>query len=338
MSLHARLLPVLGLVFTAATAGCKPDKVNATVIHPARFESTSVARPRKFLRGKIDSIRWSGLGGRLGEPVRFVASNNRFFVQDDDAIDGFDASGKLLWKHDLKEERVNHVGGAATFGDTALFLASEQSAIVVIGPDGKTGPTLSLARFGHVDNFAALPDGRLVVVTDAPRMPVVVTDRNGKLLQRISFPWTGFDSTGYLARQGDAAADPHSNSWAFAFAFGDGFFGFRDTTASVIGHGVEPVALPSVISEQTGPQTATHLGRVTFASQSIAVSGDTLFDLFVGRDPALRYRVIDLYSLSTGAYLGSYRLPKSSISIALRGSTIYCLTPTGAMTVSLGRK
>lgn len=190
---------------------------------------------------RIAATGWDTLwtvGGTLQDsvllqPWRIAASADRVYVFDGAAARVLALSardGSIVWTSgrkgsgpgEFKRVRDLEVGP----GGRPMLLDVGNGRITTLDQSGAVYRQTNLRNVGYVDQFAPLPDGRAVLLTEHPDSSLAVVDSSGGIVERLALPWAEFAELHPLVRQGTLASGGN-RQWAFGFALGDGWFGFE---------------------------------------------------------------------------------------------------------------
>lgn len=243
-------------------------------------------------------------------------------VESDQRLTAFDESGRLRW-------RAGRTGGGP--GEFRLIRDFEYDGggrILIHDPDVRRLTALdtlgnfqrlwTLGRLPHSDQLVRVGPAQYALFGDNGQSDLFIIDTSGHLVREDSLVWLGYRELSRLARQLSAVHDVKgSERWAATLKFGNAWLAFDGATPhSGRRYYVEATPFPAVVETRSRTEYSSRLLGRTLAVTSSGLAGDTLFTLFVGtsRDA---YRLIDLYSWSTGNYLGTWQLPAPVDAIAL---------------------
>lgn len=296
---------------------------------------TSTPTERQVATARWDTL-WKVGGGVqdsiLLQPWRLAASGDRVYVFDGAAarLLAFSAKdGSVAWMvgrkgsgpGEFKMVRDLEVGP----GGRPMLLDVGNARITTLDQTGAVHHQTRLVNVGYVDQFAPLPDGRAVLLTQHPDSALAVTDTSGGIVQRLGLPWKEFAELHPLVRQGNLASGGDVR-WAFGFGLGDGWFGFNGTHADGGKRPyIERAEFPQVVEKREGGSLTTQLASYTPCSGcSMTIDGTDFYVLFGGRTDH-RHAVLDRYDLRTGRYLESLVLPAKATEAAVTGGTFFLL-------------
>lgn len=198
-------------------------------------------------------------------------------------------------------------------------LDAANARMTVIDPDGKTDVLIPLRNVGGYPHelIPLRTGGALILTSGQAKNPLVVVDREGKVVSRLAFPFREFQNLHYLAAQQVTGSDPVTGRWVSAYRISDGFTAFQDTTwGRDRGWFVEPAVVPRVVRQrQNGGVSTTFSERPNFSALSVTLSPERVHILYGGRSED-RGRIIDSYSLRDLQYVESFRLPAPVLEIA----------------------
>lgn len=145
---------------------------------------------------------------------------------------------------------------------------------------------------------------------------------DGETYESVTPDWSGFREM-EMIQLGMVLFVSARDLWGLAFKTGNGFFVVAGDSARSHPY-VEHTDFPSIaVQESTEGSASTR--RVALAAPPIDAAyavdsrGDTLFVLASDSDGQL----LDLYSLTSGLYMESRRLPEGSRLFALAGDTVF---------------
>lgn len=328
----ANLLP---LFVSLVAIACGGDRGDST---PDIRESPLSARPGER---QLSEVEWESvfrIGGSakdttIYDPSRIVADKDGPFVYDRgrDQILRFSRSGQLEWSFGRAGKGPNEL---TLVRDLAL---DAQGRLWILDPDnvratrlrrdGTVDAYVSLADLPRSDQIIPLANGQAALVTFEQQEPLYILDRSGVVLGRRPIPWDGYRRLNPLAAQMVAAGDRSGTYFAVAFSLGDGFFVFKHLEPLPY-HGafVEHTAFPSVQVSQSesddGRIVTRQVQPTPLSAKSLHLSGDHLYVHFGGVTKS-RHAIIDIYSLESGSYLHSLRLPRGLAVIAIGGGIVY---------------
>jgi hypothetical protein len=266
------------------------------------------------------------------QPWRLAASGDRVYVFDGAAarLLSFSArDGAVVWMSgrkgsgpgEFKMVRDLEVGPEGR----PMLLDVGNGRITTLERNGAMHRQTRLVNVGYVDQFAPLPDGRAVLLTEHPDSALAVTDTSGGIVQRLGLPWKEFADLHPLVRQGNLASGGDGR-WAFGFGLGDGWFGFRGTEPDGGKRPyIERAEFPQVVEKREGGTLTTQLASyIPCSACSMTIDGTDFYVLFGGRTDN-RHAVLDRYDLRTGRYRESLVLPAKTTEAAVAGGTFFLL-------------
>lgn len=324
-----RLAPPLPLALLLACGGTQGETVPEAPGPPAER--------------RIAETEWRTVfrvGGSLQdtlllEPARIAASGAGVYLADRHGgrVLRFDSAGRLLWSFGRKgggPDEIAHPRALKLDRQGRTWLLDVRNArVLVLSPDGRPVLRVPLDAVGQLaDDLVPLSgDEALLWVLDA-RRPFVRLASDGRVVERIPFPWSGYARLHPMSAQLTLGNHPASGRWAAAFGMGDGFFGFdAPVRPAYRGRFVESIGFPEVVEHRSGTrlgvtETVTTLADPDFAAASVALSARRLYVLFRGRTEH-RGRIVDVYDLADGGYLESFLLPRPVTQMAYGGGTLY---------------
>lgn len=238
----------------------------------------------------------------------------------------FDSRGTLDWSWGTTGQGPGEIRDVR-----ALTVAPSGEIVLVDSGNGRLyvlseeGSLLSEARLeepAYVNGIAALGMDRYLLNTDS-NPPWMIVDRSGKLVASVPVPWTGFDSMMFLQWNGHVTRWKNG-AWVFGFAYGNGWFVFRDDGSLTSYPYVEHTSFPQVVRQRSreglGVRTLTSfVSRPMSSAINLSTVGDTLVVLFGGETGG----VLDKYDLHTGAYLYSRSVPSTVNEMTALGNGTY---------------
>lgn len=335
---------------SAAGAGASRGAVAALALLLAAACSEAggieTGRPDDVPGRHVLTARWDTVfrvGGREGDTLILEATRIAADRSGVSLVDGFggrvlrfDPGGSLVWRFgrrgsgpdELRRPRALEVDDRGR----TWVLDVANSRITVLDPAGRVETRVPLADVDRtVDAMAPLDGDRAVLFAFDPEAPFVTVDRDGQVVRREPFPWSGFERLNALATQMKLAGGGPGGAWAAAFAFGDGFRIFGDDGSTrARGWFPEEVPFPGVEVRTTGSglgrrQRVTRVERPLHAAVSAAMSRERLYVLF-GGEGSRANRWVDSYSAEDGGYEGSFLLPRPVTGIAHGGDGVFFVT------------
>lgn len=325
------------LTFAVLTAASCRGERSRVVLPP---EGLAVSDSQRTHRRHFVERDWTPLfmhGAEDGRDTSLVApyvlgatANLILVMESDQRITAFDESGRLRWRAGRSG------GGPLEFQSVRDFEDDGQGTILVHDPDirrltaidtlGNFRYLLTLGRLPHSDQLVRVGPRQYVLFGDNGQSDVYVIDSAGGLIGERAMPWDGYQTLNRLVRQLSAARDiKGSGHWVATLKFGNAWMAF-DGDSALGGRRfyVEATPFPAVVETRSRTEHTSRLLGRTPAVVSSGLAGDTLFTLFSGNSEDAD-RLIDLYSWSTGNYLGTWRLPEPALAIALTTTTLVTL-------------
>lgn len=265
-------------------------------------------------------------------PRLLVADGSRVYVYDQQSrmILALDEHGRVIWKIGSGTKELGTFGSGVDMKlapDGMLNVLDPESArIIRIDTGGKIVGRVVLAHTPRIAQFAPIDGGRSVLMPILGGTDFDVIGPNGSILNRTATPWAGVQNLNPLARQGTLMSN-RGGTWIFAFSFGDGWFGFRDTTPlSYLGRYVEYKSFPDVTVITNGRKSSgMRMEDAECTACALAMSDSSVFFLAGGSSTSMR-RLIDEFSLSSGSYLRSYQLPQPMIALSVVDGQYYVIS------------
>lgn len=310
--------------------GCRPETGGEP---ESLWPEPSTPTQREIVTADWDTLLH--LGGSAEDtmliyPLRIAATVNGLAVFDvaTEQVDYFSLDGRHRWSFGRKGSGPDEFQGARDLkvdgNDRIHVLDPQNLRITVLDTLGQVIRRVPLASVGHAEKMVVLRDGRTILFTLNPEQPLAVIDSTGKLLERLSIPWTGFARLNALQSQGMLNFDPGTDRWVFTFTVGNGWFAYEGTEPRLTGAFVEHVPFPGILTSRQGEEQQQRLTRPIMAALSAGVRDSLLYVHFGGRTRMSRF-AIDVYRLEDGDYIGSYRLPRRASYITVADDRIYIL-------------
>jgi hypothetical protein len=312
-------------LYLALVLACQSADATISVRHSRPYQVASSKTERVWREVGLDSIPLSAAG--LKSPDRMVLTSRGPVIQDGvSTLVGLDWKGQVRWTADTRQRGLGRITDIKPGrADSVVALDGENGAVLVVAGDGKSR-NLNLESTTFVNLLIPLGSGYVAVTADSAR-PIATFGANGKLLGSAGFPWSPFSSIATLARQGYGAVG-EGNTWVFGFNMGDGFFVFDSLRVRPFtGRYAEPIAFPDVVVRPHRGGASEELSRFLPSALSLSLMGRDLAVLFGGTDTAVKAKVIDVFSATSGRYEHSRRLPQRGRVLAPRGDVLYVLTP-----------
>lgn len=306
------------------------------------FATTSILAQRDTSR-VWESGSWRNVAliahdaGVLDRPRSIALAPNALYVFDagPGTIVALDLEGRVRWRY--------------TPPDSLRFDADRVVALAA-GPDGgvwaadpNAGRCLVLSPLGAVErvipmhdspNLAPRSDGSFWKASYMDLAPVLF-DPHGRRVRALRLPASvvappkavgdavlalTVDTliVAYRAAGRFVVAPPHGVARDIRAVEPRAFPRFRESDVTIGGRSVQ--AFKTSASEPP-------------ATLGLAVDAGVVYALYWNDrgTPDDRVRTLDMYRLSSGAYLGSRRLPLPSTAIAVRGDSVYALTEEGEL-------
>ncbi len=322
--LRCRALLLLGL----GLASC--DRARSRVVLPPEglaIDDSAQGRRRVFV--ERDWLTLFSRGSEDGRDTTLIApyllgtAGRLILVVDaDQYITAFDESGSVRWQAGRKGS------GPLEFRSIRDFEYDGANTILVHDPDvrkltaidtlGALQRASLLPRLPHSDQLVRVSQNRYGLFGENGDKDLLFIDSAGQQQGEDSIPWQAYGQLDRLARQLTATRDVGlTDHWAATLRLGNAWLAFDGMRpASGRRYYVEPTPFPAVVQTSTRTERSSRLLTRSFSALSSALAGDTLFVLFEGATKDAR-RLIDLYSWSSGNYLGSWLLPTGADEIAL---------------------
>ena len=299
-----------------------------------RWQEGDVVSERTFLLEAVDT-EWRIGGGTdtiLLDPWWLSAGPDGVTVWDDGrkAVVRISREGVPIWSFGREGRgpgEFRSVRGVAHLPDGGAAVVDDRNRrLTVITPNGELAGETDLGLV-NPQSVAALPGGSLVVLTDQAD-PFRLFDANQSLVNTVAFPWESYRDMPSIARQGRVLG--LAEGWVFGFTAGNGWWRFGERGDAEGFPYAEHVEFPAIRTSGIAFGVGfTVLERPVesdyiISAKSFGARGDTLFVHFNGRS-ASRWRLLDLFDLGAGAYVGTVRLPVTASHIAIGPDVIYAL-------------
>lgn len=271
----------------------------------------------------------------FGVPHALAASSDGgLYVLDiaPPAVVRFSATGELEWRWSRIGDGPGEVREVRAFDatpDGGVVLAdSSNCQLVFITAGGVVArghrPVCHSSLF---EGIAVLATGDIVLDTSGSP-PWVLESATGAEGVLVSSPWKGFETMPFVQRYGRIASWGGDAGWVFGFTTGNGWFVFERSEVNGVFPYVEHTDFPEVtVSQRSDGDVTRTMTRVVrrplVAAYDIDTQADTLYVLSRGSAPS--GRIMDKYSIGSGAYLHSHLLPDGSTSLAVHDSTVFII-------------
>lgn len=251
-----------------------------------------------------------------------------------------DSTG-LLWSWGQTGEGPHELGSVrAMASDPAtggvILADSGRQRLLWLSPNGVVlhAAPVPMEDAGLIWSIVALADSSgYVLSTSTSDAPVLLVSADGSKGRPIPAPWDGFHRLSHLQWKGTVFAAPNGG-WGYAFESGNGWFVFGSDSVSAYPY-VEHTDFPDVVTEYIGASRSTRvISSPPYSGYDVASRGDTLYVLSGGKTEDA-FRVLDKYSIGSGEYLGSQRLPgnRSYRRFAVDGVSVFLIDRPALMSV-----
>lgn len=313
---------VSAAVCAALLFACKP--ATTTTILTTKVDAASRSASQRFVAPSgLDTV--APVRFALGNPLWIAADESGAVIQDGQrgVLTRVDSLGMTEWRQDLSA--LGTIRDIRLHGRAVWVLsATRQKAYRIHGTHG-VADSVDVRAAGHVEQILPLSGGRLVTVALDSATPLVVVAPDGRIVHRYAMPWKDYAGLHALSRYGQLF-ESSTGMWGYAFGTGDRWLMVDQGGRLLRSEGyVESVPFPDVMISRTGRNTGAQLVRHEVASMGAQASGDTVAVLFGGKRRT-RGRYIDLYSTTTGEYLGSWTLPVRASGFALGKNHVYTIS------------
>jgi hypothetical protein len=317
------------LIFLAAVAFVGAGGVSKETPQVADPTMSSSFEIREFLDARLDTVFSNGSYNDtlLLNPIRIAARGANIYVFDagDQSLKSLSGSGRLLWRvgregsgpQEFRKVRDLSIGIAGK----VLVADQTNERLSVYDSAGQLEKEITLryldASIEQVIEIA--PDTFLVWALGRPDSePLVILDEAGSIVERADAPFEIASSVPFLGAQAKIGTDARRpGRWVYAFIFVDRWRTLqRLMPISEERRYIEPLPVPEVEIETDGRASfSSRMRNAVQGALSLSVVGDTAFVLFRGRT-AERGRLVDLYDIESGSYLGSILLPGAASALA----------------------
>jgi hypothetical protein len=320
------------LLLTVAACGRDSARV---VLPPDGITLDSTGAVKRHFRP--DSlVRLGYLGGEserdtaLLDPYIIAASGDRVYVvEGDQLVQAYDTLARRLWSTGRVGSgpgEFRNIRDVKVAGDGQIWVHDPANGrITRLDSNGAVAGFISVQAVGHSENMIPGPDRTTILLPPYADADILTIDSTGTVIDRDTVPWEGFHQLEHLSRQFETASDPATGRWAMGFIFGNGWLAFEGQRGSARRYYVEPTSFPAVVKEVSngGATVSSRLMRGDVSGAGIALQADTVFILFGGKE--LFRQKIDMYSWTSGNYLGTIALPEPVDNIAVSGPYLYTL-------------
>lgn len=325
-----------GVVLVVLLTACGKGKSSQVVLPPdgIALDSTGAIK-RHYLADSLVLVSQLGGGSdrdtALIDPYLIEAAGNQvFLVEGDQRVQAYDTLANRLWAFGRDgggPGEFRNIRDIKLAPNGEIWINDPPNArITRISTQGKRVGFISLQHAGYSETMIPGPGATATLLPPSAESDILTIDTTGAVVDRDTVPWSGFHQLEHLSRQFRTANDPATGRWTMGFIFGNGWFAFEGHGGSDRRFYVEPTSFPGIVKEITngGATVSSKLMRGDLSASAIAMQADTFFVLFGGKKEDFRQK-IDLYSWSSGRYLGSIALPSPVDDIALTGSYLFTL-------------
>ena len=278
-------------------------------------------------------------------PTMVAFAGEGIAVGDRDRSQGlfFGRDGTPRWRYGARGS------GPGEFAGVTQMSADEQGRLWLLDPDnvrisildsdGALVRAFPVPDVGFADRLVPIGGGHALLMGLDPMIHVI--DEYGGLVSSTPHPYAGYASLHPLSAYNRAVYDPRTDSTAFFFYYGGGFARTNDalTQTTVLDPYIEPIPFPEVSVQRTegadgSVSTASSVQATRLAARSGAADHGVLHLVFEG-DTEYGGRLIDRYSIGSGAYLGSWLLPDTVRGLAVSDGLVATLvhSPVPALVV-----
>lgn len=324
-----------GLLLTTILA-CGNDGTSRVVLPPEGIALDSTGSvERTYISDTL--ILVGKLGGQsdrdtsLIDPYMLEAAEDHFYiVEGDQRVQAYDTLANQVWslgRDGSGPGEFRNIRDIKIAPNGELWVHDPSNArITRLDEHGKIAGFVSVQHVGHSEAMVPVTATTATLLPSYAESDIVTIDTTGTIIDRDTVKWAGFHELESLSKQFETASDPASGRWVMGFSFGNGWFAFEGHGGSERRYYVEPTRFPPVVKEVSngGSTVSSKLVRGDLSAANIALHSDTVYVLFGGKE--LVRQKIDLYSWSSGKYLGTILLPEPADDLAVSGPYIYTLT------------
>lgn len=271
----------------------------------------------------------------LPSPSLLTFGRGEVFAFDDAArrLVALDSrNGAVLWQTGRQGQGPSEfLGVAALLPDPAggvAVLDIQNRRLVRVGADGAVAGSISLAAIGQQPNQICAHRGNRYLVADVVRPALREMDAAGELIRERTPLWPEFAGAAGGPPQLLLRNDPAGDRCAVAVLTGRGFALSSPGRKDIVRPYIEDFEAFGLGPRRTEPEPSF------LAVSDAEIIADTLMVLFVGRT-ADRYRVVDRYLATTGAYLDSYRLPFPTAEFAAGDGDLFVVDSSATKIIAL---
>jgi hypothetical protein len=198
--------------------------------------------------------------------------------------------------------------------------------ITILNPRGNAVAHTQLATPARLEQIVPVSDTEFVVFAmgEDHGAQLLHVRSDGSEQGVVQIPWTGYGQVHRMAAQLTLASGG-GNTWSAGMLTGPRFFRYEGVSP-LNGNTefIEPVAPPEVVIRTTGNRTTSRLQMKFRAAARVAMSHDIMVVLFEGASDNAG-RILDIYRVSTGRYLGTALLVQRPLDIQLFDGSVYGL-------------
>jgi hypothetical protein len=325
----------VNVVLLVAVAACGPRDSSQVILPPGGVALDSTGSvPRHFLGDTLIMLGHLGGGSdqdtALLDPYLIEANRDHFYiVEGDQRVQAYDTLANRLWvigRDGSGPGEFRNIRDIKIGPNHEVWVHDPSNArITRLGPSGNVAGFVSVQQVGHSETIVPATATTVTLLPSYADADILTIDTTGTIVDRDTVPWSGYHDLETLSRQFETASDPSTGQWVMGFSFGNGWFAFEGHGGSGRRYYVEPTRFPPVVKEVTngGATVSSKLVRGDLSAANIALQSDTVFILFGGKE--LVRQKLDLYSWTSGKYLGTMALPEPVDDIAVSGSFLYTM-------------
>jgi len=328
-----------GVIIACGTAalllsGCGGPEVNRSTVElpPARDRTIIDVEPE---------IVWERGGAAedtvLLQPVMVAADSMQVAIADwgDNRVRVFSrATGENLWAVGGRGEGPGEYGHLSSLmhGSDEGWTVWDQTLgrLTHLRANGRLGPVVNLGGKEAPIDLCPLGEGRYAATLSSAGDAVGIVSESGEWDDLAPLPWEGFEETYTIQRQSRWAA--LGGSCVLSLKQSTGFAEYGPGGFRMSAYYVEPPQIPEATRRVQGASRSTRLEGYTFAAEDAAVRGSEFWVLAAGATSDSG-RLIDIYDLSSGDYLRTYRLPFAGSALASSGDLLFLIGEDGGYPV-----
>lgn len=293
----------------------------------------------------LPPVAWRFSLDRLGTespPIAMAASGSFVMViaADRSVVAIQVASRRIAWRWPKEAFGIVPRELVLVGTETAMILGDPgQSPVVVRLSNGSIVRRWPAVGRELMQSACALPATTIVSVVDSGQS-LLYHDVNGTLQRRSTIPFPEISDQQPLLRQLLLARDDSSARCVAAVVLGDGIVGFNGSRVVWRASYREPFRTPKVIVRTSRRADGATVSETSLQDHVIAArdvtSGGGITYVAFGGTSADAGRIVDMYAVENGAYLGTLRFPQAVRRIAASGARLYASVYEAGYPVLLG--